>query len=255
MTPFKRNVDGLIEGFPYIYSSDGRIDWKAHLNVKWLRVKDDMKAEVERKYGKKVADLDLATVADYYLYVTLGGYNEVARLRGFDSLTHSVDYVDGTKAVVTCTIHFVPNVEEPNGLTCAGVASGSMYNINPDFAPFMETIAENRAFVRCVRRALNINIVAAEEMGPKKGEGLVLPVPAAQIATSIPDVQPGFQPYVVLANRCKELKVSFDALKARAIETKGFQSDPAAWTDFSSIDKGDVWTLIARLNTASVKNS
>lgn len=240
---YERLPNGLLKDYTYILSEDGRINWKAHLNVKWLRVKDDKKSDVEKRYKKPIAELDLSTVEDYFLYVTLGGYNEVARLRGFDALNHSVDYVDSQKAVVTCTIHFVPNTEEPNGLTCAGVASGSIYNISPDFAPFMETIAENRAFVRAVRRALNINIVGAEELG--KGVAL----PANQAPESAPEETASLKPYAVLEKRCRELGVSFESLKGRSIASKTLiKSDAASWTDWKDIEKGDVWTLLAKVN-------
>lgn len=245
MSTYARTPDGLIEGFEYRRTEDGRIDWKAHLSARWLRVKDDKKAELERKVGRPLKDIDLSTVDDWYLFVKLGGYNEVARLRGFDSLTHSVDYVDAQKAVVTCTMHFVPNVEEPNGLTCAGVASGSIYNIKPDFAPFMETIAENRAFARCVRRALNINIVSEEELG----KGVAMTQGAAESRPEEPQETASLKPYAVLEKRCRELKITFIALQtsAKTIKDK-LTSDPASWTDFRDIEKADVWTLLGKIN-------
>lgn len=244
MTQFNRLPNGLVQDYPYQRSSDGRIDWKALLNTKWLRVKDDKKAEVEMRYGKKVRELDLSKIEDYYLYVTLGGYNEVARLRGFDKLNQHVDYVDGTKAVVTCTMRFIPNEEEPNGIECAGVASGSLYNISRDFAPFMETIAENRAFIRCVRRALNINIVGQEELGSDKA--VPLPASAAQ------EESVGFAPYVLLSNRCKSLKISFDKLRERSVAIKDLlKSDPATWTDWKDIQENECFVLMTKINESA----
>ncbi len=241
---------------PIIYkrTPDGRIDWKAHLNVKWLRVKDDMKDEVKRKYG---AAPDLSKVEDYYLYVMLGGYNEVARLRGFDSLTHQVNYVDQSKAVVTCTMHFVPNEEDPNGLTCSGVASGSVYNIKPDFTAFMETIAENRAFVRAVRRALNINIVAQEELGidrTKNETSAAAPSDRSATTADAPEAT-GFSAKAILARQCKEAGVSFETLQSRALVSRtGLKDDPASWTSFDSISDGDVYVLIGKISDSVKKN-
>lgn len=247
MSAHTRNANGLLDGFTYAYDDSGRINWKAHLSAKWLRVKDDKKAELERKTGKPLAAIDLTAVDDWYLYVKLGGYNEVARLRGFDSLTQSVDYISEQKAVVTCTIHFIPNVEEPNGLTCAGVASGSIYNIKPDFAPFMETFAENRAFARAVRRALNINIVAEEELG--KGLTMAQNAGPAESRTESTDEPASLKPYAVLDKRCRELKISFEKLKtaAKIIKDK-LTSDPETWTDWKDIVNGDVWTLLGKVN-------
>lgn len=241
-----RLPNGLLDGVQYAKNDDGTINWKAHLSSKWLRVKDDKVKEVETRYSKKLRDIDLSTLDDYYLYVKLGGYNEVARLRGFDSLTHSVDYVDGQKAVITCTMHFVPNPEEPNGLTCAGVASGSVYNIKPDFAAFMETIAENRAFARCVRRALNINIVAEEELG--KGQTLPTAQNAAPDAPANEETA-SLKPYAVLKTRCTELGTNLDAVKVSAKGIKSLlKSDPDQWVDWADIPKTDVWTLMGKIN-------
>jgi hypothetical protein len=239
----------------YKRTPEGRIDWKAHLNVKWLRVKDDMKAEVARKHG---AAPDLSKVEDFYLYVTLGGYNEVARLRGFDSLVHHVDYVSDSKAVVTCTMHFVPNEEDPNGLTVSGVASGSVYNIKPDFTAFMETIAENRAFVRAVRRALNINIVAQEELGldkTKNETSAAAPTDRAAQTTDVPEVT-GFSSKAILIRQCKEAGITFEGLQERAIKARsGLKEDPASWTSFESISDGDVYVLLGKIADGAKKKA
>jgi hypothetical protein len=238
-----RDANGLIPGFPYV-KIDGRINWKAHIGSQWLRVKDDKIKEVETRYTKKIKDIDLSTLEDYYLYVKLGGYNEVARLRGYDSLLQSVDYVDGQKAVVTCTMHFIPNTEDPNGLTCAGVASGSIYNIKPEFAAFMETFAENRAFSRCVRRALNINIVAEEELG----KGVAMPT-AEPVATTSEEAD-STKAYGYLSKLCREKGMTLDNLKTRSAGIKGLlTSDPVTWTDWKDIPKPDIWTLVEKVKT------
>lgn len=249
MSGFKRNENGLIEGFNYQTTSDGRINWKAHLSSKWLRVKDDKKAELERKTGKSISEIDLSTVDDWYLFVKLGGYNEVARLRGFDSLVHHVDHVSDQKAVVTCTMNFIPNIEDPEGLRCSAVASGSIYNIKPDFAPFMETFAENRAFARCVRRALNINIVSEEELG----KGVAMNTESLHVTNSLlPEETASLKPYAVLEKRCRELKVSFAKIKTAATAVKDkLTSDPETWTDWKDIANGDVWTLLGKINEKS----
>lgn len=241
----KRNKDGLVDGFNYSFDANGRINWKSHIGQQWLRVKDDKIKEVEARYGKKIKDINLSEIEDYYLYVKLGGYNEVARLRGFDSLTHSVDYVDGQKAVVTCTMHFIPNVEDTNGLTCAGVASGSIYNIKPEFASFMETFAENRAFARCVRRALNINIVAEEELG----KGLTL-VTSDESVPSLPEGD-STKAYGYLAKLCTEKGITFDQLKTRSAGIKSMlKSNPGDWSEWKDIPKIDIWTLVEKVKSA-----
>ena len=53
-----RNAEGLISDFKYQYDESGRINWKAHLSAKWLRVKDDLVTKLERKTGKALADIE-----------------------------------------------------------------------------------------------------------------------------------------------------------------------------------------------------
>ena len=55
--------------------------------------------------------------------------------------------------------------------TYTDVGNATLANTDAFCAKFLETIACNRAFVRCVRNYLNIHIVGADEIDKSKGAG------------------------------------------------------------------------------------
>ena len=72
--------------------------------------------------------------------------------------------------VVKCSISWTNNYE--SSLLCQDyqdVANATTSNTNSFCSKFLETIACNRAFVRCVRNYLNIHIVGADEIDNSKG--------------------------------------------------------------------------------------
>ncbi len=244
---YERLSNGLIKDFPYVYGEDGKINWKAHLSAKWLRVKKESVKDVESKFGP-INKIDLSKLDDWFLYVKLGGYNDIARLRGFDSLLHKVDFVNDQKAVITCTMHFIPNVEDTNGLTCAGVASGSVVNIHPDFVPYMETIAENRAFSRCVRRALNINIVSEEELGKTTVTNYNKSPKEEAPNTEFNSLKP----FSLLEKKCASLKINFNSIKTLSLSFRDkLKSNPEIWSDWPDIDPKDIYFLLNKIEEKS----
>ena len=259
---FKRNAFGLIPGIQYKFDELGLINWKAMIPTKYLMVKKDKEEQVKRKY--KVDDLstlDLSTVEDYFLFVKLGGMNYLATLRGYKSLRHHVDYVSDNKAVVTCTMEFTPNFENPDGFTCSGVANASIFNTSGGFESYIETFAENRSFTRCVRRALRINMVTEEELGGDDKKQLREDVVKAAVARAkssglthedVPAAATeitGFKPSDRLAQMCQTNNppISFEAVKRGAMKFKSeLTTDPETWTEFKSIGNTDAFILIGK---------
>lgn len=262
---YSRLPNGLVRGVNYKFGEDHLVNWKAMIPSKYLMVKKDKVDDVKRKYKvENVNDLDLSTVEDYFLYIKLGGMNYLATLRGYNKLVYSIPYVSDTKAVANCEMHFIPNFENPEGLTCSGVASASIYNVSSGFESFIETFAENRALTRCVRRALRINVVTEEELGGddkklereafvrhKMAENAGNTNYSPNVKSEAPQSQVlGHQPYAVLAAIC-EIQVppvKFEALKMGAIRFKeSLTSNPETWTDFKDINANDSYTLINKL--------
>jgi len=259
---FKRLANGLLENVEYKYLEDGRIDYRAMIKPEFLVVQTDKKDEIETRYNKKVKDLDLLTIPDYYLVILLGGIKDLLRIRGYKSITNHVDYVSESKAVVTTTIEFIPNIEtDMQPLVYSDTASASVYSVSGVFQLHLEAIAANRALVRCARNALGINIAGKDEFDEKANKAYIAAGGSAVLmgrglpTATLPE-STGFAPYNVLSNRCKELDISFAKLKDRAITLKSeLSSDPAEWSDFSSIQHIDAYTLLSKINDSQVKKA
>jgi hypothetical protein len=99
----------------------------------------------------------------------LGGIKELARLRGFEGVSFETSHLSDTYVVATCEIVWSPNYESnKERIVYQDVANATLQNTGSFAAKFLETIACNRAFVRCVRNFLNIHIVGADEIDKSK---------------------------------------------------------------------------------------
>jgi len=108
---------------------------------------------------------------DNQLLIMLGGIKELAKLRGYCGIDFKVKNVSDGYVTAKCTIHWHQNYESVNeySTTYVDVANATSANTDAFCAKFLETIACNRAFVRCVRNYLNIHIVGADEIDKSKG--------------------------------------------------------------------------------------
>ena len=121
--------------------------------------------------------------------------------------TPSADYV-----VATCKIDWFPNYEtggQPVSFSAIGDASLSN---TFDFAQnYLAAIAENRAFVRCVRNFLKINIVAKDEVGPSNSV-----IDTAKVESQ--DEKLDSNPKNLLRKVMSEKGVSFENIKNKLIK-------------------------------------
>ena len=155
MKNIKRDTNGLIQGVNYIYNEDGLIDWRKMVKPEYL---------VPNRQRTK--DTDVTNLEDKDLLILLGGIKELAQIRGYTSLEYDVKTPSSDYVVAVCSITWTPNYEtEDRHITFSAIGDASPSNTS-DFARFfLGPIAENRAFVRCVRNFLKINIVGQEEVG------------------------------------------------------------------------------------------
>lgn len=165
-TKYTRNVLGLFDGVEYQYNEDGTVNWRSMISPEHLYVNKEWFERWEKPIPNTTKDLK-----DHQLLIKLGGIKELAKLRGFTSVT----YPDITTSregycVVKCRIQWVPNFENPDGALFEDVANATFNNTSNFAEKFLEPIAANRAFVRCVRNFLNIHIVGADEVDGSKGK-------------------------------------------------------------------------------------
>jgi hypothetical protein len=247
---FTRNkVTGLVEGISYPYDENGLVDWRKLIPTKFLYIHKEKLEEATKKFPDAVEEKRFHDIDDKYLCVMLGGLNYIATLRGYKSIKHEVPFNDSDKATCICTMEFIPNDENPEGLTVSGVASGSKWNINTGFEKYMETFAENRALARAIRRALRINMVSSEEIADRTRN---MPIDEAPPA---PPVQ-GIEPWVNLKTVCEKRSITLEKVRSAAMVTKEADSktgkativsDPTAWKDWSDIPPADVWTIQGKI--------
>ncbi len=171
MSHFKRNEVGLVEGINYVYTSDGKIDWKKMFLPEHLYIKPDSHQKVADELGKPIEAISVTEVPDKYLISTLQGARYLCTLRGVESVSYNVITASFDYAAVQCVIKFLPNYEFPKGLEWSDTASASPRNTEKFMTNYLVETATNRAFCRAVRAALNIPVVSVEELSGKNDKG------------------------------------------------------------------------------------
>ena len=108
---------------------------------------------------------DVSKLKDTELIILLGGIKELAQIRGYTDLTYEVNCPSPDYVVATCKITWIPNYETENKpVTFSAIGDASMSNTSDFARNYLAATAENRAFVRCVRSFLRINIVGGDEL-------------------------------------------------------------------------------------------
>ena len=164
---YKRNEHGLIESQSYIFNEDGSIDWRKMVKDEFLYPN---KGWFDSR--KKAVPLSVDGLKDNQLLIMLGGIKEIAKLRGYDFVHFEVNNISSDYVTAKCRIGWIANYESQSthghGIVYEDVANATLANTDDFCAKFLETIACNRAFVRCVRNFLGIHIVGADEIDKSK---------------------------------------------------------------------------------------
>lgn len=267
-TILKRDDQGLWSHLSYPRLPSGRINWRAMISPTNLYVNPDYEEELIVRFGvKNRREIPVEKVPDNQLLVTLDGWRELCWYRGVLAMKTPILSASDSKAYATCEIQFVGNVETGmQPVTWSDGAGASVYNVAGRFQLHLEAMAINRAFARCVRTFLNVPIYGKDEFDPeankafeaalKKGENpLIAPkVLETEVTSSGPKPMDGSG---LLKETCKGKKISFEALKTRALERTDitWKEDPARWTDFTSIAPLDAYTLLALIEEATAKKA
>lgn len=239
---YKRNAAGLLEGVKYEYTKDGSINWRAmiepeHLypNKGWFEMRNQ-----PTPYSPEGLE-------DNQLLIKLSGIKELARLRGFRSVRYDVVKCELEHVAVKCGINWRPNFEDPEPDTDGSlsdiyfedIANATIDNTSNFARKFLETIAANRAFVRCVRNFLNIHIVGADEIDSSNG------TPPAVVQANNKDK---FSPLNVLMDKTGLSDEGFSTFKdiLRSLWKGGqYKNENAAdWGAWKDIPKKEIIKLL-----------
>ena len=222
MKKIDRNEDGLINGVDYLFTEDGLIDWRKMVKPEHLVPNKD-----------RTSETDVTKLKDNQLIILLGGIKDLAQIRGYTDVRYDVVSPSPNYVVATCSITWKPNYEtEGEEVTFSSIGDASHENTKSFAKLYLGPIAENRAFVRCVRNFLKINIVSAEELGDTK----FVPETSTENKSD---------PYNVLENVMKDKGVTFDKLKGRLVNEKYEKAESI--NTLEDIPKVKVFELIERM--------
>ena len=163
-----RTPDGLIDKKEYKFTPDGFVDWRAMIYPQFLYPNKDFFEIRKMQMPTSIEGLE-----DKALLIMLGGIKELARLRGFTSVKYSVNHVSTNYIVAQCAIEWIGNFETSGqSVVFEDIANATEANTDNFCLKFLDTIACNRAFVRCVRNFLNIHIIGADEIDKSKNKAV-----------------------------------------------------------------------------------
>lgn len=149
----------------YKRKEDGSIDWRAMIKPEYLYPNKEW-------FNKRSLPTPTSTegLKDNQLLIMLGGIKEIAKMRGYRSVTYKLDHVKDGYVVAICSIIWNKNPENDFEVVYEDVGNATLDNTDDFCSKFLETIACNRAFVRAVRNFLNIHIVGADEIDRSSGQ-------------------------------------------------------------------------------------
>jgi hypothetical protein len=236
---YTRDEHGLLKNIQYIFNEDGSVNWRSmikdeHLfpNKSWFELR------------KKDVPRSIEGLKDHQLLIKLSGIKELARLRGFDSVSFQTEKCEMDHVAVRCTVCFIPNYETQERVVYEDMANATVENTSSFAKKFLETIACNRAFVRCIRNFLNVHIVGDDEidksdMTPKQSQSNDLsPIGFLKKELSEKHSISSYQDFLPMLremHKSKKVNISTDIIKN--------------WSDFSDISAKDCRILLAAIKS------
>jgi len=233
---FKRDEHGLLENIQYHFNEDGSVNWRSMIKEEYLFPNKSW-FELRKKDVPKSTE----GLKDHQLLIKLSGIKELARLRGFDSLSYEAVKCESDHASIVCRMTFIPNYETGGQAIMFQDMANATYENTSSFAKkFLETIACNRAFVRTVRNFLNVHIVGDDEMDKSDPTSTLSQSsdmsPVGVLKKSLKEKH-SITEYEEFKNLLRELhkegkveKISIDTIRA--------------WSDFSNIAPKDARILV-----------
>lgn len=230
---FERDENGLLSHVEYFFKEDSSINWRAMVKPEHTVLNLQYKPEIEQKYQKRVEDIKVNEVEDKFLLILLAGFKELAYIRGYNSVTYDVVKADRDFVAAKCRIVWTPNFET-NGkeLVFESLADANSDTTSGFASKYLMAIAENRAFVRCVRNSLGVHIVGADEIGPRANSG-----------GSNKSYGPS-EPKGVLQSLLDQKNISFDKFKNWA---EAHNPDAKNWSGIQDVPSFEVFSLLEKI--------
>lgn len=236
---FKRNGFGLLDNVDYSFDEDGSVNWRSMLrddhlfpNKSWFNMR------------KKDVPRSISGLGDHQLLIKLSGIKELAKLRGFTDVAYEVVKCEPDHVAVICRVTFLPNYETGGkAVVFQDMANATLNNTSNFATKFLETIACNRAFVRCVRNFLNVHIVGDDEIDKSNA-----PAPTASVSM-------GLTPSSMVENLAKEKLNCANFEEFRTVLRDWWQSEKYKnnevkdWNDYDDIPASQARVLMKLINS------
>lgn len=247
---YKRNNYGLLENVDYHFNDDGSVDWRSMIKPEFLYPN---KGWFDMRNQEMPNSID--GLKDNQLLIMLGGIKDLARLRGFHNVAFEVENVSEGYVTAKCTIDWIGNYESGDTaydgtnttVSYQDIANATFENTDSFCEKFLETIACNRAFVRCVRNFLNIHIVGADEID--KSPSVPSKSPSSERSVLVPITPSGLLEKNLMDKYGIESFDGFkDLLRDLWKSEKYINEDVKDWNDFSDIPAKEARKLISILS-------
>lgn len=168
-----RNELGLLDSVSYVFNENSTVNWRKMIKPEYLAANK-----------KKTEESDTSKLKDSELLILLQGLKDLAQLRGYTSVKYEFGSARRDYCAVRCGILWIPNYETNfKEVYFESIGDAHSENTEGFSSNYLGPIAENRAFVRCVRNFLGINIVSQEEISgnhtssPGEAESETVPTP------------------------------------------------------------------------------
>lgn len=239
---YKRNEHGLLENVNYTFNDDGSVDWRAMVKPEFLYPNKDWFVRRNKPVPDSIEGLE-----DKQLLIMLGGIKELAKLRGYTSIDFDVKNVADNYVTAKCTISWSSNYETSNSsiVTYTDFANATEANTDDFCLKFLETIACNRAFVRCVRNYLNVHIVGADEIDKSKQADNSVTIEHHDVPAITPNDL--LEKILKSKHNVKSYNDFKDVLRSLWKQETYRNEDAKNWSSFNDISAKDARKLIAVL--------
>jgi hypothetical protein len=237
-----RNGAGLVSKVEYKFKEDGSVDWREMIKPEFLYPRAEWFERRQLPVPESIENLE-----DNQLLVMLAGIKELAKLRGYKRVEYRTNHVSDQYVAVTCRIEWIKNYESDE-TTYEEVANATAFNTDGFCSKFLEAIAVNRAFVRCVRNFLNVHVLADEEVDhTKSGKNENYETPASRSTSSSITPVGLLIKTAMEKGKCEDFE-AFKALLRKLWETGIYQNASAKeWTKWEDVPAKECRIIVRHL--------
>lgn len=239
---YQRDENGLLKNVQYSFNEDGSVNWRAMIKEEHLFPNKSWFEMYKKPMPKTIKGL-----RDNQLLIKLSGIKELAKLRGFDSVSFETVKCAHDHVAVKCCVSFMQNYETGSSCYYEDMANATFNNTSSFATKFLETIACNRAFVRAVRNFLNVHIVGDDEIDKSDNKSLQGISPPSSTTSLSPNSL--LQSFMEKESGSASFPDFKDKLRKLWSEEKYRNEDAKDWSGFEDIPAKEARILLGILKS------